>query len=282
MPESYSGFAEKHLIIMSAPNGARRSREDHPTLPITPRQLAEEAGQLLEQQVAVLHLHVRDRAGSHSLDPEFYREAIASIRSAVGNELVIQVTSESVGIYTREEQMDMVKSLRPEAVSLALHELCPDSSCESGAGRFYEFLQKENIWPQHILYSAGDVARFDQLRRRGLFAEDHPFCLLILGNHVDEQEGTTEELEQMRSAADFGEFPWGACCFGKNEYQTMLETVSAGGHVRLGFENNLSLPDGSLARSNSQLIERFRQSLPQQSRKPANGEQVREQFFTKA
>jgi len=280
MSESYREFAENHVMIISAPNGARRSRVDHPALPITPAQLAAEARQLVEQQVAVLHLHVRDRDGGHSLDPERYREAIASIREAVGDELVIQATSESVGIYRREEQMEMVKSLRPEAVSLALRELCPEDASELEAGRFYEFLQKENIWPQHILYTAEEVARFERLRRRGVLAQEHPCCLLVLGNYVGEQPGTVEELAQMRSEADFSEFPWGACCFGPNEHQTMLETTAMGGHVRLGFENNLQQSDGSKARNNAQLISQYRESLPPGGRIPATAELVRETFLT--
>ncbi len=280
MSESYTGFAEKHVIIMSAPNGARRSREDHPALPITAEQLAAEAAQLLEQQVAVLHLHVRDRQGGHTLDPEIYRQAIASIRAAVGNELIIQVTSEAVGIYTRQQQMEMVRTLRPEAVSLALREICPDESCESEAGRFYEFLQRENIWPQHILYSPDDVARFDQLRQRGVLAQEHPFCLLVVGYYPGGEEGSLEELGLMTSAADFREFPWGACCFGQNEQEIMLETTATGGHVRIGFENNLMLPDGRMARNNAQLIQHYLRGLPSDSRSPATAEYIRECFLT--
>jgi uncharacterized protein (DUF849 family) len=279
MTEPYTAFAKQHVIIMSAPNGARRSREDHPALPITARQLAEEARQLLEQQVAVFHLHVRDSAGGHSLDPEHYRAAISSIREAVGKELVIQVTSESVGIYQRHQQMEMVRALRPEAVSLALRELCPDSSSEPEAARFYAFLQAERIWPQHILYTAGEVARFDELRRRGVLAQEHPFCLLVLGNYAGAQEGTVEELAGMRSMADFGEFPWGACCFGANEHQTMLETTALGGHVRLGFENNLCLPNGRQATNNAQLIHQYRQAITQLGRIPASSEQVRDIYI---
>ena len=80
----------------------------------------------------MIHAHVRDRDGRHLLDAEAYRAAIAAIRAAVGDRLVIQITSEALGIYQPAEQMDVVREVRPEAVSLALRELLPDESHEAG------------------------------------------------------------------------------------------------------------------------------------------------------
>jgi 3-keto-5-aminohexanoate cleavage enzyme len=278
--ESHIEFAKQRVIIISAPNGARRTRIDHPAIPLTAEQLADEARQLIEQQVSVLHLHVRDRNDRHSLDPDIYRQAISAIERAVGNELIIQVTSEAVGMYNRHEQMDMIRTLRPEAASMALRELCPDASAESEAGRFYEFLLKENIWPQHILYTTEEVERFESLRKRGVFGEEHPICLLVLGNYAGEIEGSVEELEEMHGMADFEEFPWSVCCFGKSELACMQAATGKGGHVRLGFENNLWLADGSMAENNAAVLEQYRQAISNQLRVPASTQEVREQFLT--
>ena len=280
MFDSHLDFAEQRVMIISAPNGARRTHADHAAIPLTASQMATEARQLVDQQVAVLHLHVRDKDLGHTIDPDIYREVTAAIRKAVADELIIQVTTESVGIYNRYEQMEMVRSLRPEAVSLALRELCPDVSSESEAGRFYEFLQKENIWPQHLLYTAAEVARFEELRKRGVFAEERPICLLVLGNYVGAVEGKLEELADMRTRADFEKFPWCVCCFGKSELQCMLAATGQSGHVRLGFENNLWLEDGTIAATNAELIRQYRQAICDSVRKPATADEVREQFLT--
>jgi 3-keto-5-aminohexanoate cleavage enzyme len=279
--DSHIDFAERRVMISSAPNGARRTRSDHPSIPLTAEQLAAEARQLIEQQVSVLHLHVRDRKDRHSLDPDIYRQAISAIRKAVGDKLIIQVTSESVGIYNRHEQMDMIRTLRPEAASMALRELCPEPSMESEVGRFYEFLLRENIWPQHILYTAAEVERFDSMRKRGVFGEEHPSCLLVLGNYAGEIEGSVEELADMHTMASFDGFPWSICCFGQSELQCMLAATGQGGHVRIGFENNLWLADGSIAQSNAALLEQYRHAISTQLRVPASAQEVREQFLTK-
>ena len=64
------------FVVMCAPNGARRTKDDHPALPLTPAEIAAEAERCADAGAALLHLHVRDTAGRHSLSPELYREAI--------------------------------------------------------------------------------------------------------------------------------------------------------------------------------------------------------------
>ena len=273
-------FAKDRVIIMSAPNGARRTADDHPALPISPRELADCAQSLVEEGVSVLHLHVRDKHQKHTIDADCYRAAMKAVRERVGNALVLQVTSEAVGIYARDEQMAMVRTLKPEAVSLGLRELCPDDKAEVEAAAFFAWLRKENIWPQYILYSADDVTRFDHMRRRGVFTDEHPFCLLVMGRYTDALEGSLPELAAMLEAANCCEFPWAACCFGQHENDAMLEATRAGGHVRIGFENNLCLPDGSIARDNAQLINKYRSSAMSYNRIPATADDIRSECMS--
>ncbi|MGI9201132.1 MAG: 3-keto-5-aminohexanoate cleavage protein, partial [Woeseiaceae bacterium] len=117
---NFADLARDKVIVMAAPNGARRDHADHKALPITAQESADDAAALLESGVSVLHLHVRDDEGAHSLDADRYQDAIAAVRKRVGDDLVIQVTTEAVGKYSSEQQIDLVRALRPEAVSLAL------------------------------------------------------------------------------------------------------------------------------------------------------------------
>ncbi|MGI9271817.1 MAG: 3-keto-5-aminohexanoate cleavage protein, partial [Woeseiaceae bacterium] len=133
-------FAQEKVIIMSAPNGARRGHEDHPALPVTADESASDAVALRDAGVSILHLHVRDDDGKHTLDPMRYRQAITAVRDHVGDELVIQVTTEAVGQYTSEQQMSVVRELKPEAVSIALREICPTDSDEVRAAEFFAWM----------------------------------------------------------------------------------------------------------------------------------------------
>ena len=68
------------LVVMVAPNGARRTKADHPNLPLIPAEIAREAERCAAAGASVLHLHVRDEDGRHSLDPRLYLAAIDAVR----------------------------------------------------------------------------------------------------------------------------------------------------------------------------------------------------------
>jgi 3-keto-5-aminohexanoate cleavage enzyme len=250
MPDPVGG----PLVVIAAPNGARLSKQDHPAVPLTTAEIAESAAELADCGVSVLHLHVRDEHGDHVLDAKRYREAQAAIRDHAGDRLVVQVTTEAVGRYGRGQQMALVRELRPEAVSLGLRELCPDRAAEAEAGAFFRELADKNVWPQYILYSADEAARFEQLRQEGFFGVEHPFALFVLGRYSDALEGDPAEIDAFLCASGAGAFPWAVCCFGSAEAEAVRRAASLGGHVRIGFENNRLLPDGTVARNNAQLI----------------------------
>lgn len=275
---NFTEFAQDKVIIMAAPNGARRGHADHQALPVTAKESADDAVALLESGVSVLHLHVRDDAGAHSLDADRYRAAIAALRKKVGDELVVQVTTEAVGKYSSEQQIDLVRQLRPEAVSLALREICPAAEDESAAADLFAWMREEHVWPQYILYSIDDIVRFDDMRQRGVFADDAPFVMFVLGKYGIAEPGSKQDLDAMLAAIDHSALPWATCCFGPHENEVMLAATGAGGHVRLGFENNLHLPDGSLAADNAALIRQFVTDSASLGRAPARANAIREAF----
>jgi len=281
---NFATFASDYVVIMSAPNGARRTTAQHAAVPVTPSQLAAAARALLDEQVAVLHMHVRDDDQQHSLDVDRYRAAIAAVEAAVGDALIIQVTTEAVGRFNRQQQMTTVRDLRPEAVSLALRELCPDEAAEVEAAEFFQWLVRERIWAQYILYSAADVRRFESLRVRGFFGEEHPFAMLVLGAYGSGQHGEVIDLDTQLAAAEYSQFPWAVCCFGPNENAAAVHATELGGHVRLGFENNLVLADGSVAADNASLIRQYRQSLDKHgcARAPARAIDIRQHWLENA
>ena len=279
MQNRHQQFASERIMIMAAPNGAHRTKADHPALPVTAEELADCAAALLDSGASVLHLHVRDSDGRHTLAHDAYAAAIAHIYRRIGDALILQVTTEAVGRYTPEEQMSVVRELRPEAVSLSLRELCPNDDAEPAAAAFFAWLAKEHIWPQYILYSVEDLQRFDAMRRRGVLALEHPSCLLVLGRYADRQIGDPADLDLLLSSIDSRRFSWTVCCFGPHELEVMLAALGKGGHARIGFENNLLLADGSPAGNNAALIMQFTDAVEYSTRRPATADEVRDAFM---
>ena len=241
------------FILMCAPNGARKTKADHPELPIAAGELANCAESILDAGASLIHVHVRNTEGEHSLDVDEYRRVLAAIQARVGDSLVAQVTTEACGIYSKYEQMAMVRDLKPEAISIALREICPDAAAEGEAAEFYAWLYQENVMAQHILYSPEEVERFQLLRARGVIPDSKPFVLFVLGRYTSDLTGDVSQLARFIEAASV-EMIWSVCCFGATEHEAVAIAARVGGHARVGFENNLELPNGSIADTNASLI----------------------------
>jgi uncharacterized protein (DUF849 family) len=263
------------FIVMCAPNGARKTKHDHPGLPITADELADCAESILAAGASVMHVHVRDERQAHSLDVERYRAATAAIRERVGDEMIIQVTTEACGIYRAGQQMSMVRELGPEAVSLALAELCPDEESEARAADFYSWLQAEHIMVQHILYSLDELRRFAELRNKGVIPDRRPFVLVVLGKYASDLTGDPHELGAFADAIA-RDITWAVCCFGSTEREAAATAAASGGHARVGFENNLLLTDGSVAPDNAALVSQAVIAVKESGRPIATAGQVRE------
>lgn len=241
-------------MVMAAPNGARRTRLDHPALPIAEEDIAATAGACVRAGAAAIHLHVRDGEGRHSLDAARYRKALALAREAVGPDAILQVTTEAVGLYSPEEQMACVREVRPEAVSLALKELIPDEAHEAAGAAFLAWLRAEGIAPQFIVYGPEELERLLAMRDAGIVPFARPFALFVLGRYARDQQSAPEDLDPFLDALGDEDLPWALCAFGRRESECACAAAERGGHVRVGFENNLHLPDGRVAGSNEELV----------------------------
>lgn len=244
------------LILANAPNGATRTKADHPALPITPAEIARTAAEIAEAGAALIHVHVRDRAGRHLLDAEAYRAVTAAIRAEVGDRLVVQVTSEAAGRYQSPEQMAVVRATRPEAVSLALREIVPDAGAEAAAAEFFAWARDERVLLQIILYTPDEVTRYRELKARGVLGEGGDFPLFVLGRYTPGQVSVPADLLPFLAAAGESLPLWSICAFGPRENACALAAAALGGHVRVGFENSLLAPDGSRAESNAAQMRR--------------------------
>ncbi|HLS69624.1 MAG TPA: 3-keto-5-aminohexanoate cleavage protein [Kiloniellales bacterium] len=242
------------LFLAVAPNGARKTREDHPALPISPEELAATAQSCQAAGAAMIHLHVRDAAGAHSLDSGRYREATAAIREVCGDRIVIQITTEAVGRFTPDQQMACVREVLPEAASFAVRELIADANAEAEAKRFFAWVQEAGIQAQFILYSPEDVSRFEDLVTRRVLPPGPHFLLFVLGRYSKGQLSSPSDLLPFLQAHTQAH-PWSLCAFGPRETACAVTAAGLNGHARVGFENNFLLPDGTRAPDNAALVQ---------------------------
>lgn len=266
------------LLITVAPNGAYKQRPDHPALPLTTTELGQTAKLCLDAGAAMIHMHIRDAEGRHSLDVQGYRDAQQAVKAAVGDELIIQVTSEAARVYKAPEQIAMVTALKPEAVSVGLREVDQPEIGEAGLAQFFGWLAKERVMTQVIVYDVADLQRWQALRAQGVIP-DAPWSLLfVLGRY---SVGQTSEAKDLLPfvMAHTGFEPWSMCAFGAGEHACATTAAALGGHVRVGFENNLLLNNGQVAPDNAALVRQIADSARVLGRSLYTAAQAREAFF---
>jgi uncharacterized protein (DUF849 family) len=249
-----TGAARREVLVAVAPNGGRKTKADHPGLPVTAQELARAAAECAEAGAGMIHLHARGRDGEHVLDAEAYHAAIRAVRKAVGDRLVIQITSESMGVYGPAEQIAAVLQTVPEAVSLALKELAPRDVDEPVLADFLVRLKARGVWPQFILYSPEEAVRLAALQKRGVVPYEAVAVLYVLGRYTLLRTAAPSDLLPflVPDAPRFAH--WSVCAFGRREAACVTAGALLGGHVRVGFENNLALPDGRRAETNAELV----------------------------
>lgn len=267
--------ATPKVAVAVAPNGGRRTTADHPALPVTPVELGMTAAACLEAGAAMIHLHVRDSEGRHLLDAGAYREAMAAVRAAVGDRLVVQVTSEAVGKYGPAEQMAVVRETRPEAVSLALRELAPGKDDVSAFADFLDWLSQERIAPQIILYAPEDATRLAAMIERGVVPFRSIPVLYVLGRYAPGQRSRPADLLPFVAPGMPVFDHWMVCAFGPRETGCVTAAAMLGGHARVGFENNFQLPDGRTAPDNAALVAATVRAIGAVGQTPADADALR-------
>lgn len=266
------------LLITFAPNGAYKQRSDHAALPLTSAELGQTAKQCLDAGAAMIHMHIRDAQGRHSLDVQGYRDAQQAVKAAVGDDMIIQVTSEAARVYKAPEQIAMVTALKPEAVSVGLREVDQPEIGDAGLAQFFGWLAKERVMTQVIVYDVADLQRWQALRAQGVIP-DAPWSLLfVLGRYSVGQTSEPRDLLPF-VMAHTGNEPWSMCAFGAGEHACATTAAALGGHVRVGFENNLLLNNGQVAPDNAALVRQVADSARVLGRSLCTAQQAREAFF---
>ncbi|MEH6651711.1 MAG: 3-keto-5-aminohexanoate cleavage protein [Motiliproteus sp.] len=253
-------------LIIVAPNGARRSKADHPALPISPSEMAEEVTACAAAGAAMVHLHARDSDGKHSLEIDDNAAMLQRVNDQIGDKIVVQLTTEAVGIYQPEQQMTLIKELQPEAASFALRELIPNDNWLDRGAEFFSWVRNKSILTQYILYSADDLARYFDLLDRGILPSGRHHLLFVLGRYSKGQQSMPIEvlpfLQLITQRPDpVATVPWALCAFGQLEQQCLAAACSLGGDARVGFENNLLRSDGSLAQNNAEQVAQLKQTI---------------------
>ena len=251
-------------FIMVAPNGARRTTLDHPAVPVTDQDLVETAVACFEAGARGIHAHIRTSDQLHLLDVERYEALITQLQSRVP-ELSVQVTSEAAGIYESEAQIDLLARIQAPWVSVAIREILRAQEPSTLTTFFAQLLAKTRV--QFILYDSDDLKTLTSLVDQGIIQTTSLEVLYVLGRYSKDQESTPDQLDPFLEARDaqpeeLRPMHEMICAFGQGQIPCLLRAASEGMDLRIGFENGIWLPDGTIAPDNADLVHTLAGLLP--------------------
>lgn len=257
-------------LIAVAPNGARKTKEDHASLPMTIEETALEAKACLDAGAGMIHLHIRDELGHHSLSVDLYQQAIQAVDVATEGQLLIQVTTEAVSKYSPDEQFGMIHTLNPDFVSIALREI--KELDELDIFENFDLMRKNDINPQIILYNHLNLSKYKYWLDEGILPGNAYPILLVLGK--SHAQGSFD-LSDLQESPEFPASSVMVCAFGEEEFEAAKLAVDHDWHVRIGFENNQRLKNGTEAENNAELIAQMSDYIKIQNKGSIQGDKVK-------
>ena len=248
------------IAIIVAPNGARKTKQDHAQLPMTIEEMVTEAKACQTAGATMIHLHARDAQGRHSLEVDDNLEIYHAVKAAVGNSMIVQLTTEAVGMYSPQQQMALIKAVKPEAASFALRELIPDEQSDEQGFVFFDWVAAQGILSQIILYDQADIERYFSLQERGVLPKHNQHALVVLGRYHEAQQSSPWDLRALHLERFIEEnVRCAVCAFGAREQDCLTHAMLLGLDVRVGFENNHLSADGQPANCNAEQVQRLKE-----------------------
>jgi uncharacterized protein (DUF849 family) len=235
-------FGDARMIVQACLNGAR-SRDYHPRLPVSTEALVADGWPAVQAGAAELHLHIRGPDGAESLAPERVDATITALRAHLpGTLLGISTGSWIEGDDDR--RLAMIDGWRqlPDHASVNLK--------EPGATAVIERLHRLGVGVEAGLASIADAERLLRLGLEGL-------CLRVLieieEQALDEAMSVADGILGVLALAELKK-PILLHGFDATVWPFVERAVRQGFSTRVGLEDGSSLPDGSVAPSNAELV----------------------------
>lgn len=262
------------LIITACITGAEIEKRDFPNLPTTPEEQAQEAWACRMAGASIIHLHVRNEKGESTQDRVYFERAFKAIKEKAPDLIIQPSTGGSVGM-TAEERLQPI-SLRPEMATLSC------GSVNFGDGvfmntpqnmeAFAERMKAEGVKPEIEVFDVGMINNALALVKKGLVAMPlhFDFVMGVPGGIP----GTPKNLLHLVESIPPGS-TWSVAGIGRTELPLGVMAIILGGHVRVGFEDNVYYKKGEPCKNNAQLVARIARLAEELGREVATPEEAR-------
>ena len=266
------------LIITAAICGAEVTKEQNPAVPYTVEEIVKEAKSAVDAGAAIVHLHVREDDGTPTQSRDRFQECEEAIYKACPNVILIPSTGGAVGMTPDERLQSTDTTPIPEMATLDC------GTCNFGdeifdntmptMRAFGKRMMERGIKPEYECFEMGHLDTILTMARKGEVPGAPMQFNFVLGVPGC-TPATVPNLCWLVNNIPAGS-TWTCTGIGRHAFTLAAPTIVMGGNVRVGFEDNLYLERGVLAKSNGELVDKVVRMAKLLGRPIATSDEARE------
>ena len=266
------------LIITAAICGAEVTKEQNPAVPYTVEEIVREAKSAVDAGAAIVHLHVREDDGTPTQSRARFQECEDAIYKVCPNVILIPSTGGAVGMSPDERLQSTDTTPIPEMATLDC------GTCNFGdeifdntmptMRAFGKRMIERGIKPEYECFEMGHLDTILTMARKGEVPGAPMQFNFVLGVPGC-TPATVDNLCWLVKNIPAGS-TWTSTGIGRHAFTLAAPTIVMGGNVRVGFEDNLYLERGVLAKSNGELVDKVVRMAKLLGRPVATSDEARE------
>ena len=256
----------KPVIITAALSGAATMKNQTPCVPYTPAEFAEEAYKCWKAGAAMVHVHAREDGGMATHEHDRIRATYDAIKQKCP-ELIVNLSSAVGMAKTAEQRLSQIIAIKPEMASLNTNtmnfsiidrktgKIFIDYVFENTFNMLQDFgkaMEENGVKPEIECYDIGGLDNTLLIAKQGFFTDPMNFNFVwgVAGGQVFRSEAFITMMNALPPKANFT-----TCGVGTDEFPCIMQSCILGGHMRVGLEDNIKMPDGELAKGSYELVE---------------------------
>jgi len=280
------------LIVTVAPTSNFHGKEANPALPYTPEEVSDAVYDCWNEGASIVHIHGRDEHGLPTNDPGFFQETDRLIRDKRCDIIIQHSMAPANPVLLGLKEGDVNEGMStttttppPEMASL---EVAPSNIIADGkvynmlwdrlwAVDAAKYLREKQIKPEVEIYNNSDMDDLEYLIDQGVL--DKPYYVsFVLGMHLVNNQASRYSPKHLMHLVDLlpPDSIFSVLGIGNVEFEATTLSILLGGNVRVGFEDNIYIEKGRLAKNNAESVAKIVKIAKELGREIASPDETRE------
>lgn len=248
------------VIITAALSGGATRKENNPGVPYTPEEFAEESYRCMQEGVSIIHIHAKDlKSGYGTVDVKATEDVCRAIKKRCPD-VILNISTGSM-TDTPEDRIKPIEAVKPELCSFNTNSMNFGFINYRTGDLMMEFVYRNTyadqiFWadklaalptkPEFEIFDQGGLNNVLLLNKKaGRFRQPMHFQFVygVAGGMAFEPLLHMSLVNTLPEGSTYS-----VCGVGPHQVPAAFYTMIQGGHVRIGLEDNVKLPDKTLSK----------------------------------